>query len=357
MARVGRGCATGIVARDDRTLVVVFALLASLVGCAIAADVALGHPPPTRQEVTPLPAMRALEPPLKATPGAECGPGSLPETGVQGRVSREDHLSGRAAQGYTCNAELVGSYEKPTNTGTVGGFKVERYVDAAGHECAYYDTTLLFPSNLFDVEDGVNVLDMTDPRAPVLTERLVTPAMLSPHESLVRQRAARPARRGVREPGDQRRHRRRLRHLRGLSPSRAQVLVPGRGLSGTRAEWRRTGSTFYSASPGTQTLVAVDITNPSAPVPLWIGPYDSHGLSITDDGNRAYVAGVDSGLIILDTSEIQARVPDPTVREVARLTWESMSIPQNAIPITVDGHAYLVEIDEFGAQDRSGPGG
>ena len=61
-------------------------------------------------------------------------------------------------------------------------------------------------------------------------------------------------------------------------------------------------------------------------------------------------------MIILDTSEIQARVPDPTVREVARLTWESMSIPQNAIPITVDGHEYLVEIDEFGAQDVVGAG-
>jgi hypothetical protein len=63
-----------------------------------------------------------------------------------------------------------------------------------------------------------------------------------------------------------------------------------------------------------------------------------------------------SGLIILDTSEIQARVPDPEVREIARLSWTSMSIPQNAIPITVDGHPYLVEIDEFGAQMAVGAG-
>ena len=33
-----------------------------------------------------------------------------------------------------------------------------------------------------------------------------------------------------------------------------------------------------------------------------------------------------------------------------------MSIPQNAIPITIDGHQYLVEIDEFGAQSEVGAG-
>ena len=55
----------------------------------------------------------------------------------------------------------------------------------------------------------------------------------------------------------------------------------------------------------------MDISNPSRPVPIWFGNYDSHGLSISDDGNRAYVAGIGSGLIILDTSEIQARVPNP----------------------------------------------
>jgi hypothetical protein len=94
----------------------------------------------------------------------------------------------------------------------------------------------------------------------------------------------------------------------------------------------------------------VDISNPSLPLPIWTGPYSSHGLSISDDGNRAYLAAVggSSALIILDVSEVQARVPNPAVREIARLTWSPMSIPQNAIPITIKGHPYLVEIDEFG---------
>ncbi|MGH8458202.1 MAG: hypothetical protein ACRESV_02525, partial [Nevskiales bacterium] len=109
-----------------------------------------------------------------ATPRASCGPGSRPETGIQGRVSRAEHESGRAAEGYTCNTVLVGSYTIPNAIGTVGGFKVERYVDAAGHDCAYYDTTLTFPTNVFDMEAGVNVLDMSDPSNPVLTDRLLT---------------------------------------------------------------------------------------------------------------------------------------------------------------------------------------
>src|SRR6185436_17767779 len=97
-----------------------------------------------------------------ATPKAVCGPGSRPETGMQGRTSRAEIESGRAAEGYTCNTEMVGSYTVPNAIGTVGGFKVERYVDAAGHDCAYYDTTLLYPTNVLDQEGGVNVLDMAD---------------------------------------------------------------------------------------------------------------------------------------------------------------------------------------------------
>ena len=91
-------------------------------------------------------------------------------------------------------------------------------------------------------------------------------------------------------------------------------------------------------------------------MPIWFGNYDSHGLSIRADGNRAYVAGIGSGLIILDTTQVQSREPIPQVPEVARLQWNSMSIPQNAIPITIKGHPYLVEIDEFGSESEVGAG-
>ncbi|SFF56695.1 LVIVD repeat-containing protein [Fontimonas thermophila] len=294
-------------------------------------------------------------PPLAGpTPKAQCGPGSRPETDLQGRVSAEDHASGRAAQGYTCNTELVGQYVVPNAIGTVGGFKVERYIDRAGRECAYYDTTLLFPTNVLDANAGINVLDMSNPAQPVLTARLTTPAMLSPHESLVLSQEA-----GVLAavmgnpafyPG--------IVDVYDISEDcrypqlRASAPV---GFLGHESGMAPDGKTFYSASPGTPTLTAVDISNPLAIRPLWTGNYTSHGLSISNDGNRAYVAaGNGNGVLILDVSEIQARKPNPQVREISRLSWDNQTIPQNAIPFTRDGRPYLLEIDEYSS---NAPGG
>ena len=75
-------------------------------------------------------------PPVVAVPRASCDKASRPEPGIQGRVP-----AGSAAGGLWCNVSLVSRH------GTSGGFKVFRYVDGAGHECAYYDTALLFPFN------------------------------------------------------------------------------------------------------------------------------------------------------------------------------------------------------------------
>src|SRR5512139_1061682 len=120
---------------------------------------------------------------LAAVPRADCGPGSRPETSIQGRVPAKDYDTGRAQKGYTCNTRQVSHY------GGSGGFKVFRYVDRSGRACAFYDSTLLSPSDVpFNVGSegtGVVVLDMSDPRRPKQTANLVTPAMQSPHESLM----------------------------------------------------------------------------------------------------------------------------------------------------------------------------
>ncbi|WP_202922453.1 LVIVD repeat-containing protein [Sinimarinibacterium sp. NLF-5-8] len=299
----------------------------------------------------------AVEPLAGATPQGVCGPGSRPEPGMQGRVSQEDHDSGRAAEGYTCNAELVGEFFERNPIGTVGGFKVERYVDKAGHECAYYDTTLVVGTNLFDGEAGVNVLDMSDPANPVRTARLITPAMLSPHESLVVSQEA-----GVLAavlgtpafgPGAV--------DVYDLEPDCRKPKLRGLGLLsgilGHESGLSPDGKTFYSSSPGTPTLTAVDITSKLTPRRIKTFPYRSHGLSISDDGNRAYLAfgsknyQPSQGVLILDVSEIQARKPDPQVYEVGRVTWPEQTIPQNAIPFTRDGKPFLLEIDEYSAND------
>jgi hypothetical protein len=139
------------------------------------------------------------------------------------------------------------------------------------------------------------------------------------------------------------------------------------GMIGHESGMAPDGKTFYTASPGTPTIAAIDISNPALPRVLGVIPHYSHGLSISDDGNRAYLAGVglsgaacayavscgvpdptdDWGLVILDISDFQSRKANPQARVLSRLRWEPISIPQNAIPFTRDGHPYLVEIDEF----------
>jgi len=299
-------------------------------------------------------------PTATATPQGKCGIGSRPETGMQGRVTQEDHDSGRAAEGFSCNTVLVGSYVTPSPViddplGSVGGFKVERYVDKNGHECAYYDTTLLFPTNIFDAMTGVNVMDMTDPANPVLATRLVTPAMQSPHESLVLS-----TERGVLAavlgnpafyPGAV--------DVYDISEDcRSPVLKASApvGFLGHESGMAPDGKTFYSASPGTPTLTPVDISNLSMPLPLGVINLMSHGLSISDDGNRAYVASGNASMVILDVSDFQSRKASPQARVISELTWDTVSIPQNAIPITIKGHPYVVEIDEFGTLSKVGAG-
>jgi hypothetical protein len=282
---------------------------------------------------------------------SQCGAGSNPEIGMQGRVSKAEHDSGRAMEGYTCNTELVGSYIVPNAVGTVGGYKVERYVDKEGRECAYYDSTLIFPTSILDMEIGVNVLDLSDPTAPMLANRLVTPAMLSPHESLVvSQEAGLLAAvlgNSVAYPG--------LVDVYDLAEDcrdpqlRSSALM---GVLGHESGMAPDGKTFYSATPSAPTLTAVDISDPSFPQRLWTGDYTSHGLSLSDDGNRAYVAsGNGHGVLILDVSEIQSRKANPQVREISTISWENQSIPQNAMPFSRDGKAYLLEIDEYSVSE------
>ena len=289
------------------------------------------------------------EPALTATPRATCGPGSHPEPGMQGRIPPGPG----SANGFTCNTTQLG------HEGTAGGYKVERYVDKAGHECAYYDTTLLFATNaasatLDGKPTGTAVLDMSNPAKPVRTETLLTPAMQSPHESLlVNQKrgllaavlgnpAFGPGVVDLYDVSDDCRH------------PVLQSSLPV-GVFGHESGFTLDGKTFYATSLGTGTTTAVDVTNPKLPVTLWVGQYNSHGMSLSDDGNRAYLATL-NGLVILDTSEIQARKPNPQATVISTLRWSPMTIPQNAMPVTIGGKPYLVEVDEFSADASTPPG-
>lgn len=287
-------------------------------------------------------------------PKARCGDGDRPETGTQGRVPQSDYDSGRAARGYTCNTRQV------ARTGATGGFKVLRYTDEAGRTCAYYDSTLLFPKDvLLQAAQGLGVVvvDMSDPAHPVPTDQLTTPAMLSPHESLLVN-----AKRGL------------LGAVLGNAYANVGVLdlydvsqdcrhpvlasSTDVALLGHESGWSRDGRTFYAASAGGQTFVAIDVSDPTAPERIFEQyGVNYHGLRLSDDGRTMYVANIGNpdagatistgGLRVLDVSQIQDRDPDPQVAVLADLTWPEHSIPQVAQPFTRDGRHYLLEVDEF----------
>lgn len=285
---------------------------------------------------------RRAEPPLVATPRATCGPGSRPAPGLQGRVTAD------LEDGATCNTELLAS------EGATGGFKVERYRDAGGHECAYYDTALLFPLNLLgDVTagspSGVAVLDMADPAHPKRTATLTTPAMLSPHESLLVNAKRGLLAAALGNPGT----------APGVvdvydlnADCRFPVLQSSTplGVLGHESGFAPDGRTFYVTSLFTNTITALDVSDPKQPSILWLGNYPSHALTVSADGRRGYVAGF-RGLQVLDLSEIQDRRPNPQVRLVSGLSWKGLSIPQNAIPVTIGGKPMLIETDEFSYDD------
>jgi hypothetical protein len=296
----------------------------------------------------------AAAPSTAAVPKAHCGPGSHPETGLQGRVSLADIQSGRAAQGYTCNTKLVGTELSNIPLGSFGGFKVRRYIDTAGHKCAFYDLQLLVGTGITDISKGLNagvgVLDMSNPAKPVRTATLSTPAMLSPHESLQvnlkRGLVAAVGGSPLFAPGF-------IDVYDASKDCRHPVLksVPNiAGIIGHESGMSLDGKTFYSGNPTPNgQVVAVDVTNPTLPATLQVLNHPSHGLTVSQDGNRAYLTSLfPATLTIDDVSQIQARKPNPAAKTVGTLTWDG-TIPQIAIPITIKGHPYIAEVDEYGA--------
>ena len=294
------------------------------------------------------------EPALRATPQAPCNDASRPETSTQGRVPASDYTSGRAARGYTCNATQV------THHGGAGGFKVFRYVDRAGHVCGYYDSGSIFSADLVTRKEGtgVVVLDMADPAKPRQTANLTSPAMETPHESLFlnQRRGILAAVAGNIEtaPGQ-------LDLYDVRADCRAPRLLSSLPLGGLGHEsgFAPDGRTFYTSSTFGQVVTAVDVSDPALPHPIAVlGGVNFHGMRLSADGRTLYAANLgnpsgpestysNGGLEVLDVSSIQDRAPNAAFKPITGLAWNSGSIPQSADPVTIKGHRYLLEVDEF----------
>lgn len=295
-------------------------------------------------------------------PKAHCGPGSLPETGLQGEVPLADQLDGRSQQGYRCNLQLVGRF-----AGNGGAIMMAWY----GH-CAYMATGYSPTDPDWNSLKGVVVIDVSDPRHPRETTRLQTAPMINPWEALkANQRTGLLATGeggsfpltgpGSAGPGfDVYDVKHDCAHPR---LDRSTTLPDGKGHEG---DFAPDGLTYYqstlSASPSTS-IVAVDVSNPknAHEIAHWssaLGPV--HALQISDDGNRGYfmVAGMDAGsgdndgLVIADTSQIQQRRVHPTIRVISHVFWHDSGEAQIGRVVRIKGHPYVITTDEFGAESE-----
>jgi len=292
-------------------------------------------------------------------PRAECGPGSSPETGLQGQVPLADRESGRSAQGYSCNLDLVGRY------GPAEGFEgAEWQMTWYGH-CAYYDTRYSGSQQ----RRGTIVLDVSDPARPRYSTNLTTPAMGDPWESL----KVNPARGLLAAVFAS--------HYQGAgffdvydvkadcAHPRLLASVPVNGL-GHEGGWAPDGKTYYATGISSM-VTAIDVTDPAAPRPItaFAVPSVIHGFGLSDDGRRLYLAHINpdfptvfvgggpnasagNGLGIHDISQIQDRRPNPVVSLLGTALWTDGQVGQHAAPFTSRGHPYLVFVDELG---RGGP--
>lgn len=268
-------------------------------------------------------------------PRAHCGPGSRPETDIQGRVPIDDRESGRAYEPYTCNAELIGGYDEVAAQWQMAWFD----------HCAYYGTTQASAQ-------GVQVLDVSDPANPQRTATLVTPAMQDPWESLkVNERRGLL---GAVGPG-----------LAGplsfdlydvtedcAHPKLIQTLPVN--LIGHEGNWAPDGRTYFGA--GLAEVMAIDTTNPQTPKPIIAFPASTHGLDVSDDGSRLYLSPFlpDNGLDIYDISLLHdatlpypGRVPAPPVL-VGSVRWTDGAIAQHPIPLKYGDRPFILFVDEGG---------
>lgn len=160
--------------------------------------------------------------------------------------------------------------------------------------CAYYDSTLLSPTDIpYNVGReglGVIALDMSDPRKPVKTAELTTPAMLSAHESLLlnKRRGLLVAVQGnpVTNVGivD-------VYDVRGDCRRPKLLSSTPTGLLGHESGMAPDGKTLYVSSTSGGTLVALDLSDPRLPRTLFTrAGVNYHGMRVSADGNRLYVA-------------------------------------------------------------------
>ena len=293
-------------------------------------------------------------------PKAECGRSDHTESGLQGQTTSDERASGDSELGYNCNLELVGQFRGE------GAFSQDgpAYFD----HCAYMATE----NDPEQEHPGVVVIDVSDPRNPRATAYLdETAAGLNPHENIKVNQA-----RGLLGLAQSNGPNFAVYDLNGdcAHPVLASTFdVPGS--SGHMGGWAEDGKTYdigQSFRGVGGKLPVIDVTDPYNAKWLltwtFTGDGRPHDLSTNADGTRLYsgqpgnfgVAQTNSsfgpdGLVILDVSDIQFRLPNPQIRIVSRLFWNDQGQAEQMLPFFSHGRSYLISTDESGGQ--AGVGG
>jgi len=331
---------------------------------------------------------------------ASCSEGDHPETALQGQVPAALRASG--FNGFNCNLRLSGQFQ-----GEGGGWSGATFKDDAGHTCAFYGTgyvkNALTGAPIERRHSGVAVIDITDPAHPTQTASLITAAMMDPWESLRvnLRRKILVADGSVSLAGgspyvdlydiseDCRTPKLLASTEVGTGKDGGQVLPKTQ--SGHEGSFAPDGQTYYVGDLLNGTYNAIDIADLTKPkliahfdmrtaplavntpkhmvvsaegkLPLLING-TSHGLSLSTDGNRGYFTAVGyadarnavdpkfktaNGFYVVDTSDVQARKPNPTMKLIATVPVRGGTMSQHALRMTVKGKPFLVFVDEGGA--------
>jgi hypothetical protein len=307
-------------------------------------------------------------------PKAECGPGSHPETGkLQGEVTIADRESGRSAQGYDCNMELVGRY------GPKDGFEGAEWQLARYGDCAYYSQRMLNygvsgkqeKANPFLTKPGTIVLDVSDSAKPKFVRNLNTPGMQDPWETL-KVNTARGLLAAVNVMDGQ------GVSFMGIYDIKQDCKNPKKLFDGPvtvlnhEGNWAHDGMTYYSGGLQPGIVSAIDTSDPTNPhlITTFFAKFGIHGMSTSLDGNRLFLSHINedwpitlygggndntiqstfkgNGFGIYDLSEIQSRKPNPEVRLVSALQWTDGLLGQHTLNFTRGGKEYAIEISEAG---------
>jgi len=296
----------------------------------------------------------------RPVPKALCGASDRVETGLQGQTKLSERTGNPSASetAYNCNLQLVSQIQEEGAQWQLTWF----------NDCAYFGTY----NNPTKTHPGVPVVDASNPTSPRVTTYLTARAMIDPWESLKVNEprkllgATKGPGFGSSQPTD------RQFAFYDISSDCAHptllsdVDVPGH--TGHAGDFAPDGMTYYGTGAGGTGFTAMDISDPKVPKLLWHGAGDineTHDISISNDGNRAYLThwgnfvpfGLPgpNGLVILDTSDIQKRVATAQPKFVSAFYWDDGGVAQQSIPVTWGGKPHIIFTDETGTSKLASP--